>query len=415
MKIVNILLSILILLLSAAAATFSYFLFEKRSQFVTGWAKMASTINESAAALDKGSGTKLAEKLTKQTMAHENYDKLDSLLPELPKLSKQIIIERDALADALTRISSAIRMKNRIPGDRLCNLNTYNAAKNDVVSGVNDVVNRRDRTYNNVISAVRSAVGAQIDRNKLLAGDASALNPMKNEVSKIRSRSAYYERSLNEIARNFRVRNGRFTDQNYAKEIAKIKSAITVYQRNNTKLASDLNKAKRDIASRDRTIASLRGNIKKLTGDVADRDSQIVSFQRAFGLPASGSGATPWLPGSVESRRKLEGKVVSVNNKYGYIAINIGKYTVVEQNIGNRTIEINPNVEPGMPLLITRKSGSSSDFISRVLIAQVGETSSIANIPTDAKNIKVGDTVTIAIDEKPVQDAAPAAKTAKRK
>ena len=49
MKIVNIILSILILLLSAATAVFSYFLFEKRSQFVLGWSKLAQTISSSAA------------------------------------------------------------------------------------------------------------------------------------------------------------------------------------------------------------------------------------------------------------------------------------------------------------------------------------------------------------------------------
>ena len=66
MKIVNIILSILILLLSAATAVVSYFLFEKRSQFVSGWAKLAQTISSSAAELDKDTGTEVAKKLTPQ-------------------------------------------------------------------------------------------------------------------------------------------------------------------------------------------------------------------------------------------------------------------------------------------------------------------------------------------------------------
>lgn len=414
MKAINIILSIFILLLSAAAATFSYFLFEKRSQFVTGWSKMAKTINESAAALDKGSGTQTAAKLTSQTMAHENYDKLDALLPELPKLSKQIIVERDSLADALSRISSVVRMKNRVAGDKLRNLNTYNAAKNDVVRGVNDVIIRRDRTYSNLSSAISSSIRISLDRNKLLAGDASVFTPVRNEISKIRNRSVFYEQSLRSIGGTFRARVGAMNDSNYRQEVAKIRTAISTYQRNANKLAGELNKAKRDIASRDRTIVWLRNNIKRLQGTIADRDSQIVSFQRAFGLPAAGADAKPWLPGSVESRKQLAGKVVSVNNRFGYIAINVGKYSVVQQNIGNRTLEINPNIEPGMAMLITRKSGTDTEFIARVLIAQVGETTSIANIPADAKGIKIGDTVTIAIEEK-VPQPTPAAKAAPKK
>ena len=77
MKAINIVLSILILLLAAAAAVFSYFLYEKRSQFVTGWDKMAEIVNESAKALDQGSGTNLGSKLTKDALGHRNYANLE--------------------------------------------------------------------------------------------------------------------------------------------------------------------------------------------------------------------------------------------------------------------------------------------------------------------------------------------------
>ena len=78
MKITNILLSILILLLAAASAVFSYFLFEKRSQFVAGWAKMASAINKSAAELDRNSGLKpLADELSVSALSHEQFSSLD--------------------------------------------------------------------------------------------------------------------------------------------------------------------------------------------------------------------------------------------------------------------------------------------------------------------------------------------------
>ena len=40
MKVVNVVLSILILLLAAASAAFSYFLFEKRGQLTGGWNKI---------------------------------------------------------------------------------------------------------------------------------------------------------------------------------------------------------------------------------------------------------------------------------------------------------------------------------------------------------------------------------------
>ena len=72
MKVVNVVLSILILLLAIASAVFSYFLFDKRSQLVEGWKKMATTINQSATEMDKGSGTKVGGELSVAALSHEN-------------------------------------------------------------------------------------------------------------------------------------------------------------------------------------------------------------------------------------------------------------------------------------------------------------------------------------------------------
>ena len=408
MKIVNIILSILILLLSAAAATFSYFLFEKRSQFVTGWGKMANAISQSAAELDKNSGTELAKTLTASAMAHENFAKLDSLLPELPKRSKEIIVQRDALADALSRVSSAARMEKQIGAEKLRNINSYGAARNEVVSGVRDVVSRRDRTYGNLTSTAKNTVGVSIRNDQLLKGDPAAFDEFKAKLREIYAQKSFYEQRLKEISRSF---GGSVNPdaKNYRAEIDKIRASILAYQRATAQTKRDLDSAKREIRNKTNQIAALNRNIQNLKGQVADREAQIVSFQRAFGLPSTGADAQPWKPGAPETRAKLEGKVIAVNLKYGYIAINFGKYSVVRQNIGNRVLEINPVIEPGLTMMITRKNGAKSDFITKVVIAKVGETSSIATIPVDAKPIQVGDIVTVAMEDLPQPEAPKAA------
>ena len=63
MKVVNVVLSILILLLAAASAAFSYFLFEKRGQLTGGWNKMAAAINATAVEMDRNSGPSLRANL----------------------------------------------------------------------------------------------------------------------------------------------------------------------------------------------------------------------------------------------------------------------------------------------------------------------------------------------------------------
>ena len=106
--------------------------------------------------------------------------------------------------------------------------------------------------------------------------------------------------------------------------------------------------------------------------------------------------------------------MVSVNDKYGYFAIDAGKYSVVQQPIGNHVIEVNPNIEPYLAMNVCRRNGDKNEFIARVQISQVGETTSVANIPLDAKPIQVGDIVTVALDDPTSPAAAPAGKSAKR-
>jgi hypothetical protein len=149
-----------------------------------------------------------------------------------------------------------------------------------------------------------------------------------------------------------------------------------------------------------------------LEKDIENLNLQIGNFQRALGLPAARKGETPWLPGSAEARAAVRGKVISVNNKYGYITVNVGKYSVVEQEYGNEVLEVNPKLEEGMSIIITRKNANGRDFIARVQLAQVGETASVANITPDAKKIEVGDIVTVAADESRVAVPAPAPKAA---
>ena len=408
MKIVNIILSILILLLAAATAVFSYFLFEKRSQFVSGWAKLAQTISSSAAELDKGTGTEVAKKLTPQALSHENYGTMDSLLGELPKQSRQIIVQRNNLADTLARVSSASGMKDPVSAAKLSNINSYGSSRNTVVRGVQDVVSNRDRTYNNLIETARSTIRVSVDRGKLLSGDASAFTEFKGRLRAIDSQKRFYEDRFREIARKFRVNLAGLNEKNYSTELRKITDAVNKYQAEYNSTRSELNKTKQIVVNRDRQIAGLQKNIANQRVVIADRDGQIASFQRAFALPAAEAGVKPWAPGSSEARAQLVGKVVAVNPKYGYIAIDIGKYSVVQQSIGNRVLEVNPNVETGMAMIITRKGGGKSDFITKVTIAKVGETTSIADIPSDAKPIEVGDVVTVSVEDLP-KPAAPAA------
>ena len=413
MKAVNIVLSVLILLLAIAAAVFSYFLFEKRSQFVTGWEKMATIIQKSAAELDKGSGTKEASKLTVDALGHRNYDKLDSLKEVLPQQSKKIITQRDILAGKLQTIGAFVGVT--ADKKKLTDIAGYNYAVNPVVNGVDTVVKNRNRTYNNLITTARGSLGVTIDRKLLLDGNNSAFAAFGAELRKIRNRAVAYEQRVGDLAKLCGVRIARLTDSNRDAEIAKVRAAILKDKNSIRDLARKLDAANRTNKSQLATIDRLDKNVKSLKKNIENLNLQIGNFQRALGLPAARKGETPWLPGSAEARAAVRGKVISVNNKYGYITVNVGKYSVVEQEYGNEVLEVNPKLEEGMSIVITRKNANGRDFIARVQLAQVGETASVANITPDAKKIEVGDIVTVAADESRVAVPAPAPKAAAKK
>ena len=410
MKAINIILSILIFLLSAVAATFSYFLFEKRSQFVTGWGKMAAGIENTARALDKDSGTKVASQLTRSALAHENYANLSSLLPKLSAQAESVIVERNYLADALLRINGIVGNTNRSLNEAaLRSIDTYNKNTVTVVSGVRTVIANRNKSYAALVTLARRDFGVNIDRNKLINGDNDAFKPMETKLRAMQTRMRAYDSFIARMGSGFGVK------VNAAQPEANIKSldaAVNAYR----KRFQDKDRECRMLTN---TKRRLEGDIKRLNGTIAsqknmisDRNKQITSFQRAFGLSDSRSGATPWLAGSAEARAALVSKVVSVNSKFGYIAIDAGKYSVVQQQIGNRALEVNPNIEPGLAMLVTRRNGAQDEFVARVQVSQVGEVSSIANIPPDSKPIQVGDIVTIVV-EKPAA-AAPAKKSSCR-
>lgn len=196
MKVVNVILSILILLLAAASAVFSYFLFEKRGQLTGGWDKMASAINATAVELDRNSGTKLAGELTADAIGHRNFDALDSKLPKLAAQAKQLIIQRDALADALRRIGSSVEMKNLGNADALRNLNTYSTRKDDVINAVGDTINRRNGVIDNFARIANGSLKIRLDSRKLRNGDRNEFSKFENALRGVGDRRNTYESGL---------------------------------------------------------------------------------------------------------------------------------------------------------------------------------------------------------------------------
>ena len=396
MKIANIVLSILILLLAAASAAFSYFLFEKRSQFVDGWGKMATAINKAAVELDKGSGRPaLAGELTTSTLSHQQYATLDGKLDKLADLSRQIVNTRNSLADALRSVGRKVAMRNLPDAAAMRGVDSHVSGKNAVVSAVNTAIDNRDAMFSAFASFSRNSLGQNVSVDRMRSGDVAVLNPLKTRVSSLNSRNSAYQNALINIGRRVHAGSFNTSESGYRTSANKVVSAVNDLNNRCNQAQRALTAANNTIKRHERTIASLGKTIANYKNVVIpERDRQIFSYKRALGLSTADKGEKNWEDGSAEARSRMQGKVVEVHEKYGYIAVDLGKGTAVFQESGNLKREVNCNITKGLNLVVARGSlDGKSDFIARVVVDEVGDFCSTANIAPGAKQIKVGDIV----------------------
>ena len=389
MKVVNVILSVLILLLAAASAVFSYFLFEKRGQLVGGWDKMATAINQAAVEIDRNSGTKVAKELTPEALGHTNYATLDENLRKITKLVKDLTIQRDELADALLRVSSSAELRN-INKQGLTGLDTYAAGKLDVMKGVNDAITKRNRTIDQFVNLVRNTLNVNLNARALKDGDTNAMKQLTDALNQIKSRRNAYEAKIRDINSQTGAGAPNFDDKNYNNSLNKTLEAVRNLNNKYRGMVSEVDKAKQNIQNLQRQINERDNKIAMLNKTVGTKDGQLNELKRALGIDMKDTIPAPWKAGSVEA-----GKVLEVNDRYGYVCINLGKNSVVPQQIGNKVAEVDPGIAPGLQLVITRgeldKKGS--EFIARVTVTDVADDCLLANLPKDGKSVQVGDFV----------------------
>lgn len=397
MKAVNVVLSILILLLAAASAVFSYFLFEKRSQMVEGWKKMATTINQSAREMDKGSGTKVGDALTVEALSHENFAELDQKLAQLTAQSRDLVKQRDELAAALRSVGTIVEMKS-VPEEKvLQEMTTYSTAKDDVVNGAGDLINNRNKIVDRIVSSARANLNLTLDVKKLRAADQAELENFANRLNEFGQQRRDFESALTEIYRQCGGQGAlNFSGGNFAGELAKVKQAVN-------DLKGQYEEAKRTIAARDQEIQRQNNQIKQLEGQLTstkqtleEKIYQLESLRDVLGLSKDEKIPMPWKPGAPEARKLVVGRVVDVSSKYGYIAIDLGTESTVPQQLGDKIGNINIAMEPGLEMIVSRGDLEvpTSEFITKVKITKVDKSCSIAEPFGDQNGtVEIGDKV----------------------
>jgi len=370
MKILNIILSVLVLLAAAASAVFSYFLYEKRVTLVKGWSQLSESVGGNARTMDRDSGTSAAKELTAEKLGIKGYkaDAMDRSLAAAGKQVRELVAQRNDLAEAL-----AVVGEKNSAGVNAADLKTVAASgeqSRKVVNAVSRAIDARNRIY----SELRRLAG--VDDRKLARGDSSGLEPLRKLVSDANAA----KRDMSNIAR--RVGSDSSDSRSVYQAVDRKVRESDAMRGQLSQKESEIYRYKNAIADRDKQIVAINRV-------VAEKDEQIAHLKKALGLDPKVEFAV-WKNGSPEARARLAGKVTQVSEDYGYIVIDLGTSSVVKQPAGKKELEINLALVKGVELAVVR----DGKFIAAVTLDNVGEKDSTANIPVDkVGQIKVGDSV----------------------
>ena len=143
MGMLNKIVSIVILALAIGAAAFAFLLDKKSKEMVDLWDSASKEIKETAGELDKGSGT--SKMASYSNLDHKNASKAKITLKTLSDQAKEVIAERDALADSMVEVASTLNVAAP-KAEELKSIKTSSEKQKVIISEVAKVKSRIDGT-----------------------------------------------------------------------------------------------------------------------------------------------------------------------------------------------------------------------------------------------------------------------------
>ncbi len=395
MKAFNVVVSVVVAVLAVVSAVFAFLMMQKSDKTQVGWEAFVSEVGKTAKTLDQKSGKPIAGKLSATALSIDSAEQVGDALKLLSRRAKEIIAERDAFADILARIANNVGATD-VPGDaEMCGLETYAASKDKVFNAVDQAMSNHTRVFKKLNDVANSQLNASLNVDALRNGDTTAVAPLVNAINKQADANRAYERTLGNVARMVNVD----FDKEKASGVSDgVRAKLSSLDADKRQLERDLDAAKRTIREKEGALSESAAKLASLQQEVAKRDQAITSYKRALGLADANSKEMPWTDGSIDARRAVVGRVIDVNSDYGYITIDLGSATTVEQKLGNKTLPVNPQLARGMEMIISRGAiGDDAEFVARVKLGEVGAKCSTADIPAESAKIKTGDYVYVSL------------------
>ena len=413
MKGFNVFLAIVIFLLAATSAVFSYFLYEKRANLVTGHSYFAKQLTEATQKLERNSGTQLSKAVTTETLKHDKSPKqVNDQLTEFNKLVSAVVDERDVLAATLSQVSSSLEL--RTDKSRFTNLGSYKNATNKLSSHAQEYRERNDAILNRLVSSGENLGTRKLSVSALKSSNYSnAYKELEDRVSFWINRHKSYNSSISQIASALKANRPNINESNYNTVLRQLVSHAQTVERQRMDYLAKWRNEERKVRDRDTTIRSLQGTIADKDGVIKNKNLEIKRLETMLGIKP---GRRAIKEGGIEAlqlvRKQQKGKIMEVNGKFGFVVVSLGKKTLVqdyyeykptnESKLEIRQWDVNPVIEAGMVLTVARNMASGeAKYINKVKIVKVDDYCAIAESVDrkTGKTMNEGDMVYLADDE----------------
>jgi len=143
--------------------------------------------------------------------------------------------------------------------------------------------------------------------------------------------------------------------------------------------------------------------ISKLNDLCKRKEQEILRLSKVLGLDVP---REPMRDGCIDSlnlvKTQQKGRIIDVDDKFGFVVVSLGKATRVQEQFGNRINNVDPQIPQGCILTVARNmSSGEAEYINKVKIVRLDDNCSIAE-PIDkkgGKRIRKDDIVYLADDE----------------
>ena len=413
MKGFNVFLAIVIFLLAAASAVFSFFLYEKRASLVTGHSYFAKQLTEATQKLESNSGTKLSDSVTEESLRHDKKPQIvNDQLTEFNKLVAAVVDERDVLAATLAQVSNTIELSNS--KSTFTNLGSYKNATGALSRHAQSYRQRNDSILSKIVNSARNLGTKKLSVSVLKSNSyATAYRELDDRITFWRSRHNTYVNSVSQIASALKAGRPDSSEGKYSAGLTNLVTHARNVEQQRMEYLANWRNEERKVRDRDATIKSLKNTIASKDANIASKVLEIKRLEKMLGIDP---GRRAIKDGCEEALRLVKtqqkGKIMEVNTKFGFVVVSLGKKTQVqdyynykptnESKLEIRKWDIDPIIEKGMILTVARNMPSGdAKYINKVKIVKLDDYCAIAE-SVDTKTgspMLEGDLVYLADDE----------------